>query len=582
MVQLPIKEIESLVKECSKRTLIPRLKEAVANGGMTFEGKDLICNFFTPLEFTFELIENIVSIKAHTKTRSFPLTDASLVVMGEFPIVIYKQTLYISSMDVAYCDLKRGWKEGLFEVSRDEVAAIINAYPTIIHQALSEEEQDLPTLKLTDRTGGFAKLYAKDRQWEKDLLTTPYQKRFEEFYCPLHRVGEALSFLLELGWNIEDIQGKKLVRLTDSNLNVDQQANQIQLTGSLTFDQDKKDVKDVIGSFNRKERFISLTPNEVGLLPEASPLTEIAQNTFTIVSDGISFAKETLGSFLDEEEALHLSPSIQNFSKPSLIQPSKRFKGVLRPYQQLGLSWLTHLHKNGYGALLADDMGLGKTIQVLAFLSHRTEKTLIVAPTSLLFNWRDEIERFLPGQNIELISYGYLRENLDQFLHQDYETIVIDEGQVIKNSHTKTAQAIFKLKASFKISLSGTPIENHINELHSQFRFLIPGLLEIGDTSFQLKKKVSPFFLRRKKEEVAKDLPERIDQTIYVEMREDQQALYDRFLQSSRTKIDLETGSKKKMQIFETLLRLRQICCHPPFSSRRDIFGEMGPNFKRY
>jgi SNF2 family DNA or RNA helicase len=242
-------------------------------------------------------------------------------------------------------------------------------------------------------------------------------------------------------------------------------------------------------------------------------------------------------------------------------------------------------------------------VQLLAFLSQLklTAPVLIVMPTSLLFNWKNEIEKFLAHasvylhhgpqrsgelsflakQALILTSYSTLRQDLALLSALHYHCVILDEAQMIKNAHTQVAQAVFALQADFRLSITGTPIENHLGELWSQFRFLIPDLFQSEKLFYaeveasssdrryleKIRKKIKPFFLRRTKEEVAKDLPERIDQIVLVEMSSEQREIYEGFLSGIRSnliaKVSLDGLAKHRMEVLEALLRLRQICCHP-------------------
>jgi SNF2 family DNA or RNA helicase len=283
--------------------------------------------------------------------------------------------------------------------------------------------------------------------------------------------------------------------------------------------------------------------------------------------------------------------------------PGSQFIGELRPYQQEGVNWLSFLYEYGFHGILADDMGLGKTVQVLAFLSQLqlSQPILIVLPTSLIFNWKKEIERFLPGQPVMvhhgslrpkafdlrssgtfiLTSYTTLRIDLPLFLSIEYQGVILDEAQVIKNAQTQTAQAVCRLNSQFRLSITGTPVENHLSELWSHFHFLIPELLGehkefeaeltagVADSRYlkKIKRKIKPFILRRRKEEVAKDLPEKIEQIVWVEMAASQRQVYDEFLAGIRgnllKKVETDGISRHRMEVLEAILRLRQICCHP-------------------
>lgn len=294
-----------------------------------------------------------------------------------------------------------------------------------------------------------------------------------------------------------------------------------------------------------------------------------------------------------------LRERLVTFTSVDETLPGRGFQGELRPYQQEGVSWLAFLYEFGLHGILADDMGLGKTVQVLAFLSQlETEQPiLIVMPTSLIFSWKREIERFLPEaavivhhgperprevaalqrSGIILTTYTTLRLDSDLLAQVNCEVLVLDEAQAIKNSRTQTFQAACKLHARLRLSLTGTPLENHLGELWAHFHFLIPDLfgdekefaseLQAAEVDLRhlnrIKKKIRPFLLRRKKAEVARDLPEKIEQVVWVEMAESQRRIYEQFLSGVRKKVQAEGMGKSRMEVLEALLRLRQICCHP-------------------
>jgi superfamily II DNA or RNA helicase len=265
----------------------------------------------------------------------------------------------------------------------------------------------------------------------------------------------------------------------------------------------------------------------------------------------------------------------------------------LRPYQREGTRWLAFLGRAGLGALLADDMGLGKTVQALATLSGRT---LVVAPTSLLGNWQDEIARFRPGlatsvyhgagrsldaeAAVTLTTYAILRRDKDALAAVDWDTLVLDEAQAIKNPESQVAQAAFGLRGARRITLTGTPVENRLDELWSQMHFLNPGLLggrsdfderyaapiAAGDAGVaeHLRLRIRPFVLRRKKAEVAPELPPRTELVLHAVLSPEERAVYDAVAASAREEVlaQLAEGAGV-MAALEALLRLRQACCHP-------------------
>ena len=292
------------------------------------------------------------------------------------------------------------------------------------------------------------------------------------------------------------------------------------------------------------------------------------------------------------------------------------FQGALRPYQQAGLNWLQFLREFEFGGILADDMGLGKTIQTIAHVLVEKESgrmdgpCLIVAPTSLMANWRIEIERFAPrlkvltlhgadrksrfgeiaGHDVVLTTYPLLPRDRAALLATSYYLVILDEAQAIKNSRTKIASTAKQLKSRYRVTLTGTPMENHLGDLWSQFDFLMPGLLgderqfrkafrtpiekrgDEGRRSF-LGRRVAPFLLRRLKEDVAADLPSKTDIVEHVEMGEAQRDLYEIIRLAMHEKVQREIANKgvarSHIIILEALLRLRQVCCDPRLVKNR-------------
>lgn len=290
-------------------------------------------------------------------------------------------------------------------------------------------------------------------------------------------------------------------------------------------------------------------------------------------------------------------------------------QSVLRPYQKDGVAWLRFLHENSFGGILADDMGLGKTLQVLAHLAvlrrerpHATEGSappwLVVCPSSLVFNWLAEASKFTPelralaiqGQDrapllarisehdLIITSYALLRRDAEHYRSTQFETVVLDEAQHIKNRETQNAQAVKAIQSRHRLVLTGTPLENSVLDLWSIFDFLMPGYLgsakdfkeryevpitheKRGAVQERLTRRLKPFMLRRLKREVARDLPEKIELISYCEMTEAQAGLYREMLEASRAEITHAVGangvSQSRILVLTALLRLRQICCDP-------------------
>ncbi|UZO82346.1 DEAD/DEAH box helicase [Aquimarina sp. ERC-38] len=324
------------------------------------------------------------------------------------------------------------------------------------------------------------------------------------------------------------------------------------------------------------------------------------------------------------------TPEVLDIQKHDLTdyQPSKLLKADLRPYQHEGVTWLIQHYQNALGACLADDMGLGKTLQTIAMLVYAKENlptsnvvqdkiqfdlfsdplevktylnALIVLPSSLVFNWANEIQKFAPHfaialftgtkrkelksylntYDVILTTYSILNRDLNTFLKFEFQYLVLDESQQIKNKESKIFQAINQVRTAHKISLSGTPIENSLSDLWSQMQFINPGML--GSFRFfkeqfkipiekeqdterikELKLLVDPFILRRTKEQVAKDLPKLSEQVIFTEMLPKQENYYETEKSAARNALlSLDQNPKNKIKILNTLMKLRQIANHP-------------------
>ena len=284
--------------------------------------------------------------------------------------------------------------------------------------------------------------------------------------------------------------------------------------------------------------------------------------------------------------------------------------GILRGYQKTGFRWMKTLQANGFGGILADDMGLGKTLQAIAFLfsdwKEAERRYLVVCPASLVYNWKSELERFAPclpvflaaGSQAEreemlrrlegeggvlVTSYDLLRRDIDLYEKLTFAVQIIDEAQFIKNHATQAARAVKAVQADFRLALTGTPVENRLSELWSIFDYLMPGYLfsysrfreefespivnrEDEDAAERLQKMIRPFVLRRLKQDVLSDLPDKIEKNMYAAMEGEQRQLYDAHVQrlvlllSGQSEKEFQTA---KIQILAELTKLRQLCCDP-------------------
>ena len=338
----------------------------------------------------------------------------------------------------------------------------------------------------------------------------------------------------------------------------------------------------------------------------------------TAACDAFSFASAAIACAWAVETGLpgattdsfwnKLREKIRSFREVRPIAPPKGLNASLRGYQAQGLSYLNFLSEYGFGGILADEMGLGKTVQTLAFIQYMVEchpkgPNLIVVPTSVLPNWEREAEKFVPklrrliiygtrregmfkhieSSDLIITTYALLRRDLEEIEKHEFNTVILDEAQNIKNPNTITARAVRRINARMRLCLSGTPIENNLFELWSLFEFLMPGFLgsqhafqrgivkpiKDGDaeTLEYLRTRVRPFILRRTKAEVAKDLPPKVESVTCCALEEAQAELYSALARKLRAQVladvDEKGLAKSQMSILDALLKLRQICCHP-------------------
>jgi len=303
----------------------------------------------------------------------------------------------------------------------------------------------------------------------------------------------------------------------------------------------------------------------------------------------------------------NLLTSFQNNERLGFKVP-KSLSGILREYQKTGFMWLKTLARYGFGGILADDMGLGKTLQIIAVFADEANDALpsiVVAPTSLLYNWENEIIKFAPqlktqiisglpekrrellkteGVNVFITTYDMLKRDFEFYENMEFSYIVADEAQNIKNPGTQAAKSIKELKGRVRFALTGTPIENTLTELWSIFDFIMPGYLYTAhkfgkvyeypiikrndvEVTAKLRKQISPFVLRRIKKNVLKELPEKTETTLPADLTTEQEKIYKANLLEAIGAFDdiVAEGSfaDNRMRILAQLTRLRQICCHP-------------------
>ncbi|MBD2846702.1 DEAD/DEAH box helicase [Paenibacillus sp. IB182496] len=314
-----------------------------------------------------------------------------------------------------------------------------------------------------------------------------------------------------------------------------------------------------------------------------------------------------LSAVEDHERLMRLAPSmqelLQRLDEPQAIEHPlpPGLSGQLRPYQIRGYQWMKTLAQYGFGGILADEMGLGKTVQSIAFLASllediraRRAPALIVCPASLLYNWRSELQRFAPEARTAIVdgpaaprrallrgaaeyeilitSYPLLRQDIRQHAEQPYHALILDEAQMIKNDSTQTARAVKRLRAEHRFALTGTPLENRLDELRSIFEAVFPGLFPERRIFAELsadkvRRRARPFLLRRLKRDVLQELPDKRETTLSAELLPAQKKLYAAYLARLRYEtlkhLEEDDFGRSRIRFLAGLTRLRQLCCHP-------------------
>jgi hypothetical protein len=388
-------------------------------------------------------------------------------------------------------------------------------------------------------------------------------------------------------------------------------------------------IADIKQALTNKQSVVPLKDGSLGILPEDwlkkySLLFRVGEG----MGDMLRLSRYQFGvidELYDQRDGEELEVELEerfdklrSFKRIKKLPPPTHLKNILRPYQVTGFHWLNFLQETGCGGILADDMGLGKTLQALSMLEHFETRTgnlkaLVVCPTTLLYNWENEIKKFTPdleyfihhgGQrtrlaeeldphHIIITTYGTLRSDILLLQKLKFDYVILDESQAIKNPNSKVAKAACLLNSLHRICMSGTPLQNNTFDIYAQMNFLNPGLL--GSTEFfrnefatpidkfgeeeqkiHLRKLLYPFILRRTKEQVAKDLPEKTETILFCEMETEQRRIYDAFRNDFRDKvlgtIDAVGMGRSQLTILQGLMKLRQICDSPAILNEPDKY----------
>ena len=444
------------------------------------------------------------------------------------------------------------------------------------------------------------------------------------------RLDRAVSTLTREGWRVE-AEGRLYRSSSSFSVQVESNIDWFEVQGSLKFGDQKVALPELLHALKRGQDFIPLGDGSLGILPkEWLDRYGILGDLGVSQKDSLRFSRSQVvlidALLASQPEASfdrvfeQARDQLRHFEGIRVVAEPASFSGRLRSYQREGLGWLEFLQEFGFGGCLADDMGLGKTVQVLALLEgrrlgvgHATNGkkatgrgrpavSLVVVPRSIVYNWQQEAARFTPklrvldhtglgrsrdaaafdDYDLVITTYGTLRRDAAFLAKAQFDYVILDEAQAIKNPKTASAKAARLLQGNHRLALSGTPIENHLGELLSLFEFLNPGMLGQGSNSLGrltgtrapdpetldlMAQALRPFILRRTKDEVARDLPPRTEQTIFCELRGKQRVLYDQlrdfYRQSLLKKIEEQGLNRSKIMVLEALLRLRQVACHP-------------------
>jgi superfamily II DNA or RNA helicase len=453
---------------------------------------------------------------------------------------------------------------------------------------------------------------ARDKLSDLGLRTDPYRPDF--WLVNTRSLPRVARELIGAGWHVE-AEGKLFRAPGATRVSVKSGIDWFELHGEVQYGDTTASLPALLAAVRRGDSMVVLGDGTFGLLPEEwlqrfAPLAGMGEKN----EDHLKF-RQNQAVLLDallaaqpdvdvDETFGRIRDRVRTFHGVDAGEQPEGFVGQLRQYQLEGLGWMQFLREFGFGGCLADDMGVGKTAQVLATLEARRAEgkgpSLVVVPKSVMFNWREESTRFTPRlrvleyhgtardanqiarHDLILTTYGTMLRDAPTLAKIVFDYVVLDEAQAVKNASTASAKAVRLLRGAHRLALSGTPVENHLGELWSLFEFLNPGmlgearLLQMSGSIARnpspearqlLAQALRPFILRRTKQQVARELPAKTEQTIFCELEGPQRKHYEELRRHYRTSLLERTGTEGvgrwKIQVLEALLRLRQAACHP-------------------
>lgn len=529
-------------------------------------------------------------------------------------------------------------KEGIPEMQLrlQEQGEYLVLQPHFCYKGYTVKSSDPAEILLVENEKLF--LVKRDLNAEQDFLT-----KIENLHSQFIRLGEGRSLalrgseVLRNNWFFLFVDAMKEMKITvegwdvlkNFRFNTAKPKTQIYISNGVDWFDAKVDIvfgdqqvtiTELKKALQNQQSFVQLPDGTLGVLPDEwikkySLLFRVGENKqekLRLSKYHISVIDELYENRDEHEIEIELEgkyEKLREFKRIKEIQAPEALKTILRPYQQSGFQWLNFLSEVGWGGILADDMGLGKTIQALTFLQHLKDKqghlfALVVCPTTLMYNWENELKKFTPSlgyhihhgsqrlNNAKLLkqheviitTYGTMRSDIRLLTELQFDSIILDESQAIKNPQSKVAKASVLLKGNHRICMSGTPLQNNTFDVYAQMNFLNPGMLgsiehfrndfatpidKFGEQEQKehLRRLLYPFILRRTKEQVAKDLPEKTETVLYCEMNTDQRKIYDAYRNEYRSRIlgtidEVGIGGSQ-LTILQGLMKLRQICDSP-------------------
>lgn len=527
-------------------------------------------DFFQRGELTVKIVYNDQKVP-YSGDSYYPYTIKHNL-FPEEPTIIYKRDIKL--------------EKKIFKYICNKISAYIE---DIVETTLSSYQHDGTKIILKRDTKKFLEAYGYD------LITDGFEIRYRDSKKKLKSSRGNLKVRIEsdINWFETEV---KFEDQDGNEFNINFEANDLEK-----------------GIINIDDGYVILSKDDIARLKKFKELGLNSNGKLSINKLDFSKIDKLYDEIKDKNQDLiktkEIIEKIKNFNKIEIKELPKKFNGTLREYQHAGYNWLFFLYEYDLNGCLADDMGLGKTVQTVAFLEklkeeNKLKKALLVVPVSTIPNWEKEIERFTPdlkvvkhygnnrvnnisrldGKDIIITSYHTLRNDIEIFKEIEFTYLILDEAQNIKNARSLTFKSIKLINAQHKLSLTGTPIENNTLELWAQFNFLNPTLLgslqefrkifanpiekyKSKDTAKALREIVYPFILRRKKEDVLKELPPKEEIVYYCEMEDDQRKLYENlkndYHKLLETEIEKNGIEKSAMLFFEALLRLRQACLLP-------------------